>query len=826
MPSFDLPTPPSKKRKVNTTYGSQSMVTRALRAVKNAVPGKILSLNNEHTETLSSAPEETEQGLHTPLSSESIERDTARLQKPSDGPNGVCKDKPKPNGKRSGDNQNQCSGRRTSKRLIDNNKVPTETPSRKKRRKHKTSVEAERPEEIRALAEQVNPLITGPPSDVKVAPSNYHQQGASDGDNALNSQISPHSNAHRSSTRNRRRPRRFASEAEEKSSIGSPPQKARGPKTPTSTPSRKRGRPRKHPDPAPTLDDDEEIDLGFRRINKEDVQTTPTQHNAQNNHEMAWKKQSSSGKESRPHCGQHLADCRNSSGMEDGKTEPKEAYPPFNVSTLKPRTKGVDDILHGQGMDAGEWFEHQNDLQVPETLRNSITKLQRILKDSSAESINQFKTDLLRGLSSRHPLVHMEEEYRKVEQLVTQTVLAGEGNSMLVIGPRGCGKTALVERVLSELDHEHHDDFIVVRLNGFMHTDDKLALRDIWRQLGREVAADEDAGGIRTNYADTLTSLLALLAHSAENEGKENEIARSVIFVIDEFDLFATHPRQTLLYNLFDVAQSRNAPIAVLGLTTRTDIVESLEKRVKSRFGQRYVYLTHPKTFNSFREICRSVMIGREPADQAFSDRLGSGNLQVKKLRPSWEEYVDALFTHDSQFESFLRHLFARGKCVPSFLSGSLLPISLLTASDFPTGASFIERSLLPSDSKLQLLPSLSDLELSLLIAAARLDVILDTDVCNIAMVYEEYMQLASRSKVQSSAAGQTAIGGGARVWGKEAALGSWEKLMELGLVLPASTGMGDGGSGGMFRVDVALEEIGPSCPRMGATMSKWCKEI
>ncbi len=50
---------------------------------------------------------------------------------------------------------------------------------------------------------------------------------------------------------------------------------------------------------------------------------------------------------------------------------------------------------------------------------------------------------------------------------------------------------------------------------------------------------------------------------------------------------------QTLLYNLFDVAQSRAAPIIVVGLTTELDVVENLEKRVKSRFNHRQV-----STFN------------------------------------------------------------------------------------------------------------------------------------------------------------------------------------------------------------------------------------
>jgi len=43
----------------------------------------------------------------------------------------------------------------------------------------------------------------------------------------------------------------------------------------------------------------------------------------------------------------------------------------------------------------------------------------------------------------------------------------------------------------------------------------------------------------------------------------------SVIFFLDEFDLFSQHRNQTLLYNLFDVAQSAQAPICVVGVTVR-----------------------------------------------------------------------------------------------------------------------------------------------------------------------------------------------------------------------------------------------------------------
>jgi hypothetical protein len=53
----------------------------------------------------------------------------------------------------------------------------------------------------------------------------------------------------------------------------------------------------------------------------------------------------------------------------------------------------------------------------------------------------------------------------------------------------------LVDSVISDLSKDHRENFHVVRLNGFIHTDDKLALKEIWRQLGREMDAEDEMTG-------------------------------------------------------------------------------------------------------------------------------------------------------------------------------------------------------------------------------------------------------------------------------------------------------------------------------------------
>ncbi|KAK8932223.1 Origin recognition complex subunit 4 [Metarhizium anisopliae] len=138
--------------------------------------------------------------------------------------------------------------------------------------------------------------------------------------------------------------------------------------------------------------------------------------------------------------------------------------------------------------------------------------------------------------------------------------------------------------------------------------------------------------------------------------------------------------------------------------------------------------------------------------------------------------------------------------------------------------------SLAPPDSRMQLLSTLSYLELGLLIAAARLDIVAHTDTVNFAMAYDEYSSLVGKQRVQSSTAGMLAMGGSARAWSRGVAGVAWERLIALGLLVPAGIGGGRSlGHGGldskMWKVDVALEEI-PTAVKLSTTLARWCREI
>lgn len=388
----------------------------------------------------------------------------------------------------------------------------------------------------------------------------------------------------------------------------------------------------------------------------------------------------------------------------------------------------------------------------------------------------------------------------------------------------------MLDSVLSDVGHEHKGEFHVVRLNGFIHTDDKLALKDIWRQLGKEMDVEDDLISKTTNYADTLASLLALLSHPSEivsdNQGQHNITSQSVVFVIDEFDLFATHARQTLLYNLFDIAQARKAPIAVLGLTTRVDVVESLEKRVKSRFSHRYVYMSLPKTFREYWEICRQGLVVDD--EDAKAEGLDISLEGHAKFHEYWGKKIGDLYK-DQAFQDHIQYYYYSSKLAPAFLSGCVLPLANLSPSNMTLQLSPVQGAVFgtdPPDSKLHLLEALSDLGLSLLISAARLDIVAHTDTVNFAMAYDEYTTLIGRQRVQSSTSGMLALGGGVRVWGRGVAEMAWERLVKLGLLLPTGLGSKHGGlEGRMWKVDVTLEEI-PVAVKLNTILARWCREI
>ncbi|KAJ1732484.1 origin recognition complex subunit 4 [Coemansia biformis] len=407
------------------------------------------------------------------------------------------------------------------------------------------------------------------------------------------------------------------------------------------------------------------------------------------------------------------------------------------------------------------------------------------ITDDGVRRVRQAVLGRLHGRAPLPELVGLEAPLAAVLAVLSQTVASAEGNSALLLGPRGSGKSAIVSRALAMLEDGHGGRggeagaarYHVVRLSGFVHTSDRIALRDIARQL----LIKQDLESILIgSFADAFSYILGLL----RSAGAEGAPMPPVVFVLEEFDLLAQHPKQSLLYTLFDIAQSQQTPIAVLGVTARIDVMDLLEKRVKSRFSHRQIHVHPTPSLAAFTQVARAALcidVARDCGDCAvsagFVRQFNAGVDEVLAAGPV-ARHIEGIFEFGKDVRQLLRMFVAAAAGISP--AEPLLQLARVQAS--------IARD--AGSAKARILGSISLLELCLIVAMRSL-VQGGSAKYNFEMVYNEYKTFMSRHMVA------VAAGGAMKIYKKPVALKAFETLVELEIVRPVLASVAAEGTGG-----------------------------
>lgn len=428
--------------------------------------------------------------------------------------------------------------------------------------------------------------------------------------------------------------------------------------------------------------------------------------------------------------------------------------------------------------------------------------------------------------------VGLGDAWRALYALVRSSVHEHEGNSCIVVGESGCGKSLLVESVLRRIKAECHDKEQMgqhaspwtVSLSALVHPTDRQCLSDMARQLmdqgamglddvddilGREqqdmdsdtesddrplaewasaslpptmhrarsptqtgmgleahlaldpefesehlVDADvEEAGmaeedddeegegveelvandnvvsvrehaahaqpnasasvpdsfaqSILSTLSATLSHILSLLTRTSSTG--ETSHKRPLVIVLDQFEQFAQRPRQALLYCLLDAVQAASyAPgLLIIGLSTRVDAPDFLEKRVKSRFSHRSVHV-HPPSFEQYIILTRTALLAGASPSTPFGK--------------TWCHEVDALL-QDSAFRACIQHLHALSGDVRLLYQALTPPVAALSVANpcLEAGAFVHAAELQRHDPTLAFMLELSMPEMVLMITARHL---------------------------------------------------------------------------------------------------------
>lgn len=307
----------------------------------------------------------------------------------------------------------------------------------------------------------------------------------------------------------------------------------------------------------------------------------------------------------------------------------------------------------------------------------------------------------------------------------------------------------------------------------------------------------------------------------------------ALVFIIDEFERFTVHNRQTLLYNLFDLSTSNHTiPISVIGLTSKVNIKEQLEKRVSSRFSQRILHFFGHVGVLSSANYLFNYHVNSEVEyfwlDVRYNlclnvDEIQNSKLKNKKYALVWNDVVNSLF-YDANYGKYFKELLLKNfvtiKNQKEFLNACIFAVTKMSQEDpFPKDEHFSKYNSVNNFNNFSarndilgnlLNKSLSDLQLFLVICSARVIYTLDLNFINFNLCYEEYQKLSKALRDQrktefmmspkktlvpieptnGNGANSSSTIVGFRIWSKAVCRGIWEKLEELGLIICPSNNM------------------------------------
>ncbi|XP_023218234.1 origin recognition complex subunit 4-like isoform X1 [Centruroides sculpturatus] len=351
-----------------------------------------------------------------------------------------------------------------------------------------------------------------------------------------------------------------------------------------------------------------------------------------------------------------------------------------------------------------------------------------LLRRDQTENIYQFHQVLRKKLtfcSYTENLLGLEEQEKILKDLINRSIKLGESNSVLLIGPRGSGKTATLEKVKKELFQlsELASNCLQVNLNGLIHTDDQIALKDIILQLQLENKIEETP---LRSFAETLSFLLEVLKSGNQN-------SKCILFTLDEFDLFCQHKNQTLLYNIFDVSQSARVPVVIVGLSCRLDVMGLLEKRVKSRFSHRTLYFFNKLNFKDYMKIAEDLLT--LPRD-----------FPTPKFRKDWNTHVKEILQDKTVSNAFQR-LYNTSNDIRALKKFLIYPVSTVDETHpYMEASDFLDSQAIQIlDSKAVMLHGLSILEFCLVITMMHLISVHEGESINFEIVYNEFQKYVQK---------------------------------------------------------------------------------
>ncbi|KAF8914663.1 origin recognition complex subunit 4 C-terminus-domain-containing protein [Mucidula mucida] len=351
---------------------------------------------------------------------------------------------------------------------------------------------------------------------------------------------------------------------------------------------------------------------------------------------------------------------------------------------------------------------------------------------------------------------------------------------------------------------EHYHNPIIVRLSGWIQHNDRLAMREIAAQLREQTG---------TTFLLMRRTIPPVSTHLPMLISLIPTLSRPTVIILDAFDLFSLHARQALLYCLLDTAQSCRAGgntrgLSIIGLTSRMDTINLLEKRVKSRFSGRVLRTSHFASDTTWINRTKMLLCPEIPEAEALHPSM-------RHWKPLWQSHVDGFLADNGTIET-IRETFGLAKDYRTWNRILTSMILHLTPNTPWPAASMLQIPATIHRSRTRM-PSLNQMTYSSL---CLLTAAMHSYSAGFPLVTFEMLNDYFQNQVRSSAAAPVQVNGGG--------IGmSFEALVAAKVFVPVGPpGWNISKEFVKFRCVLSREDIRKAVEKSGhSTLNKWLKK-
>jgi hypothetical protein len=245
------------------------------------------------------------------------------------------------------------------------------------------------------------------------------------------------------------------------------------------------------------------------------------------------------------------------------------------------------------------------------------------------------------------PTKALEQAVDEVFSVLAGTAAGDSNRSVLLLGEAQSGKTHVVEHCLKQLV-DVEPSTVVLRARGSAYGTDVECLRHLAAQA---TGYDKLAGVPHRNASfEVGMEWMSSIFRGAFSHGTK------VILVLDEFEHFCSRPRQTLLYNLFNLAEGSGMRLSIVGTSTKLDVMDSdgnkgLEKRIRSRFSMQHLHTYLPTDTQELVEVLMTKL--RLPDLAGKKGAVGEYPMLTKKFVSDFNVQIEeALKARQDEWQS------------------------------------------------------------------------------------------------------------------------------------------------------------------------------